>query len=109
MWSVFDITDNSFICIRSRQKNLITAKNQLYVLIIAGVMMVSQSNKCILTHSLFKIFEFRNYAIRNKALLIQSYKLFENQFQQSHLGIHWRLSTILKANKKLYEVLFFDM
>ena len=78
----FDIADNSFICIRSRQKNLITAKNKLYVWIIGGVMMVSQSNKCILTHSLFKIFEFRNYAIRSKVLLIQSYKLFENQFQQ---------------------------
>ena len=45
-------------------------------------MMVSQSNGCILADSLVQIFEFRNYAIQSKALLIQSYKLFENQFQQ---------------------------
>ena len=45
-------------------------------------MMFSQSNGCILTDSLFQIFEFRNYAVQSKALLIQSYKLFENQFQQ---------------------------
>ena len=53
-----------------------------YVLLIGGVMMLSQSNECILTPRFRKIFEFRNCAIQNNVVLIQSYKLFENQFQQ---------------------------
>ena len=31
------------------------------------------------------------------------------QFKYSDLRIHWRLSTILKTSKKLYEVMIFDM
>ena len=52
-----------------------------YVVLIGGVMMLSQSNECILTPRFCKIFEFRNCAIQNNVVLIQSYKLFENQFQ----------------------------
>ena len=29
--------------------------------------------------------------------------------EQTHLRIHWRLSTILKTSKKAYEVMLFDM
>ena len=31
------------------------------------------------------------------------------KYQSFLLRIHWRLLTILKTNKKLYEVMFFDM
>ena len=36
-------------------------------------------------------------------------KIFENGVLNMYLRIHWRLLTILKTNKKVNEVMFFDI
>ena len=43
-----------------------------------------------------------------KVGVLFSYILVKNHTPTYILRIHWTLSTILKANKKVYEVMFFD-
>ena len=49
---------------------------------------------------------FRNsYILDNEILAF----IKESPQNTGNLRIHWRLSTILKTSKKVYEVMFFDM
>ena len=68
-----------------------------------------------ITHSYSKTAELERDIINSRILRYFEYQKYlsfyivVNWFIVKRLRIHWRLSTILKTRKKLYEVTFFDI